>query len=76
MLGELDWMVRQSVELEVAMLSVERLLAYADLPGENVEMRVGDFDDDPADSAIDASSIPPNWPMTGGNSTLWRFFAL
>ena len=39
LLGELDWMVRQSVELENALLSVERLLAYSELqPIEDIEI--------------------------------------
>jgi ATP-binding cassette subfamily C (CFTR/MRP) protein 4 len=37
LLGELDWMVRQSVELENAMLSVERLLTYTAIETEDVE---------------------------------------
>ena len=38
LLGELDWMVRQTVELENAMLSVERLLQYKEIEGEDVEV--------------------------------------
>ena len=63
LLGELDWMVRQSVELENAMLSVERLLLYAKIETEDVET-------EGAEGKVVESSganvlLPADWPGRG-----------
>jgi ATP-binding cassette subfamily C (CFTR/MRP) protein 4 len=68
MLGELDWMVRQSVELENAMLSVERLLQYRELPVEDVEVEAesgGAATPIAAAAAAAALPIPAAWPSRG-----------
>jgi ATP-binding cassette subfamily C (CFTR/MRP) protein 4 len=67
LLGELDWMIRQSVELENGMLSVERLLQYRELPVEDVEVEGAGAG--AAGGALPpappAASLPPSWPAQG-----------
>jgi ABC-type multidrug transport system fused ATPase/permease subunit len=57
--------VRQSVELENAMLSVERLLLYSKIETEGVDTEEGDAADAAADAAARAAGVPAGWPRTG-----------
>ena len=65
LLGELDWMVRQSVELENAMLSVERLLAYAEQPGEEEDARAVSSTGRRSGVVFLPPAQPPDWPTAG-----------
>ena len=75
LLGELDWMVRQSVELENAMLSVERLLLYTKIETEDVETEAetesgagagaGAGEGAGASAGTGAAFPGADWPRTG-----------
>jgi len=65
LLGELDWMIRQSVELENSMVSVERLLQYSNMRVEDLGLEEAEGKGGHSALPNKNTSPPRLWPTSG-----------